>query len=129
MKRGRRPRLELTSLLDVMFLVLVVFIYSLFNRAVHRGLRVDLPRGGGAVEPGERIVITVGADDALQLNGLDLPREEIVRRVKALAEAKVELPVLVSGDRQASLGAGVELLGELRTAGVSSVSFLVKGTQ
>ena len=54
-------------------------------------------------------------------------REEIVRRVKALHDAKVNLPVLVSGDRKASLGAGIGLVADLKAAGVEKASFQVKG--
>ena len=126
-RKTRPPRLELTSLMDVMFLVLVFFIYCIFDMAVHRGLKVDLPSAVGAREKGERIVITIRADDTMQLNGVDLGREEIVRRVKALHDAKVNLPVLVSGDRKASLGAGIGLVADLKAAGVEKASFQVKG--
>ena len=40
---------------------------------------------------------------------------------------KPDLPVLISGDRRASLGSGVELLAELKAAGVEKASFQVKG--
>ena len=55
----RKTRLELVSLLDVMFLVLVFFIYAIFDMAVHRGLKVDLPSAAGQHERGERIVVTL----------------------------------------------------------------------
>ena len=61
--------MEMTSLMDVMFLVLVFFIYCIFDMSVHRGVKVDLPRAAGAEERGERIVVTIRADDSLQLNG------------------------------------------------------------
>ena len=127
MKRKRTPRLEMTSLMDVMFLVLVFFIYCIFDMAVHKGLKVDLPRTAGAEEKGERIVITIRADDTLQLNGMDLPRAEIVSRVRELTALKMKLPVLISGDRKSSLGTGIELLGELKAAGVEKASFQVSG--
>ena len=38
------------SLMDVMFLVLVFFIYCIFDMAVHKGLKVDLPDAAGAAE-------------------------------------------------------------------------------
>lgn len=126
-KRRKGVRLEMTSLMDVMFLVLVFFIYCIFDMAVHRGLKVDLPSAAGARENGERIVITIRADDTMQLNGLDLDREEIVRRVKALNDAKAKLPVLVSGDRKASLGTGIGLVADLKAVGVEKASFQVKG--
>ena len=43
MKRNLKARFELTPLIDVMFLVLVFFIYSISEMAVHRGVKVELP--------------------------------------------------------------------------------------
>jgi biopolymer transport protein ExbD len=121
--------MELTSLMDVMFLVLVFFIYCVSEMAVHRGLKVDLPEASGAKEPGERIIVTISADDRLQLNGMERGRDEIVSRVKAIAETGMEMPVLICGDRKASLGIGIELLGKLKAAGMEKVSFQVSGEE
>ena len=117
----------MTSLMDVMFLVLVFFIYCIFDMAVHKGLKVDLPNAAGADEKGERIVITIKADDSIQLNGMEMKKEEVVSRVKELNAVKMKLPVLISGDRKSSLGTGIELLSDLKAAGVEKASFQVSG--
>ena len=117
----------MTSLMDVMFLVLVFFIYCIFDMAVHKGVKVDLPNAGGADEKGERIVITIAADDTLQFNGIPVTAESAVARVAELYKVDMRLPVLVSGDRRSSLGLGVELLERLKKCGVEKVSFQVKG--
>ncbi|MGN0833519.1 MAG: ExbD/TolR family protein [Kiritimatiellia bacterium] len=127
MKQRRQARLEMTSLMDVMFLVLVFFIYCIFDMAVHKGVKVELPNAAGAQEKGERIVITIRPDDTLQLNGMDLTKDEVVARVRELAAVKMKLPVLISGDRKASLGVGIELLSELKAAGVEQTTFQVSG--
>ena len=127
MKKKYQTRLEMTSLMDVMFLVLVFFIYCIFDMAVHRGLKVDLPNAAGTDEKGERIVITIKADDSIQLNGMEMKREDVVARVKELNAVKVKLPVLISGDRKSSLGVGIELLADLKAAGVEKASFQVSG--
>ena len=127
MKKKYQTRLEMTSLMDVMFLVLVFFIYCIFDMAVHKGLKVDLPNAAGTDEKGERIVITIKADDSIQLNGMEMKREEVVSRVKELNAVKMKLPVLISGDRKSSLGTGVELLSDLKAAGVEKASFQVSG--
>ena len=129
MKKKYQPRLEMTSLMDVMFLVLVFFIYCIFDMAVHKGLKVDLPNAAGADEKGERIVITIKADDSIQLNGMEMKREDVVSRVKELNAVKMKLPVLISGDRKSSLGVGIELLSDLKAAGVERASFQVSGRQ
>ena len=115
------------SLMDVMFLVLVFFIYCIFDMAVHKGLKVDLPNAAGADEKGERIVVTISADDTMQLNGMSMSREEVISRVKELNRVKMNLPVLISGDRRSSLGVGIELLSALKAAGVEKASFQVSG--
>ena len=126
-RKKRSARLEMTSLMDVMFLVLVFFIYCIFDMAVHKGLKVDLPNAAGADEKGERIVITIRDDDSIQFNGVDTTKEGAVARVRELAAVNMKLPVLISGDRKSSLGAGIELLGELKAAGVERASFQVSG--
>ena len=127
MKKKYQTRLEMTSLMDVMFLVLVFFIYCIFDMAVHKGLKVDLPNAAGADEKGERIVITIKADDSIQLNGMEMKKEDVVSRVKELNAVKMKLPVLISGDRKSSLGTGIELLSDLKAAGVEKASFQVSG--
>ena len=124
----RGVRMELTPLMDIMFLVLVFFVYTVFSMAVHRGVKVDLPPGGGALEKGERIVVTIDAADRLQLNGRPLARTALVGEIRRLVSVKPGLPVLVSGDRKASLGTGISLLEELKGAGVVKVSFQVDGS-
>lgn len=127
MKKKRQLRLEMTSLMDVMFLVLVFFIYCIFDMAVHKGLKVELPNAAGVDEKGERIVITVKSDDSIQLNGMDMTKEEVITRIKELNAVKMKLPVLISGDRKSSLGVGIELLADLKAAGVEKASFQVSG--
>ena len=127
MKKAPKVRLEMTSLMDVMFLVLVFFIYCIFDMTVHKGVKVDLPTAQGALEKGETIVITIRSDNTLQFNGQDMSRDEIVSRVRELYAVKMKLPVLVAGDRRSELGLGIELLSELKQVGVEKISFQVVG--
>lgn len=126
-RRRRGVRFELTSLMDVMFLVLVFFIYSIFDMTVHKGLRVDLPNASGRVDQGEKIIITILPDDSMQFNGMALSKDEIVERVRELRRLKMELPILISGDRKSSLGVGIELLSDLKAVEAGKVAFQVKG--
>ncbi len=119
----------MTSLMDVMFLVLVFFIYCIFDMAVHRGVKVDLPRAAGAEERGERLVVTIRADDSLQLNGMDVEKPALLAKIAALQAAGMHLPVLIAADRKASLGNGLELLADLKARGIEKVSFQVAGRE
>jgi biopolymer transport protein ExbD len=120
----RKARMEMISLMDVMFLILVVFVYSLFSMSVHRGLKVDLPAAKGTLEKGEQTVITLAADSSLYLNKQPLPLDDLVLATVKIWREKAT-PVLISADRAAPLGTGIELLGKLKNGGVERVSFQV----
>ena len=119
--------MEMTALMDVMFLVLVFFIYSIFDMTVHRGVKVDLPSAKGADEKGERLVTTILPDDTLQLNGEVLDKESLLKQVAAKVASGEDPAIIIAGDKAASLGIGIELLAGLKAVGVEKVSFQVSG--
>ncbi len=45
----RQPRVEMLSLIDIVFLLLIFFIYAMLSMAVHRGLDLDLPESSTAL--------------------------------------------------------------------------------
>jgi len=121
----RKARLEMISLMDVMFLILVFFVYSIFSMSVHRGLNVSLPSAQGALERGDAIMITVTADDGLYLNKTPMPIDELTAAALALWRQR-NLPVIISADRKATLGPAIELLGKLKDNGIERITFQVE---
>ena len=122
----RKARMEMISLMDVMFLILVVFVYSIFSMSVHRGLKVDLPSAKGSQQKGEQTLITLAADNTLYLNKQPMPLDALVLATVKLWRASAA-PVLISADKAAPLGTGIELLGKLKNGGVERVAFQVSG--
>ncbi len=122
---GRKARIDMVSMMDVMFLILVFFVYSIFSMSVHRGIKVNLPSVAGKVERGERIIISVTAKNELSLNRKPLPLEELIAEATQLSKT-TQHPVMISADREASLGIGIELLGKLKQNGIEHVAFQVE---
>jgi len=122
---NRKARFEMLPLLDVMFLILVFFIYSIFSMSVHKGLKVDLPSASGSLEIGEMSTITITAENLLYLN-----KEKM--NLDPVAAASIEtwklsrVPVLIKADKAAALGTGIALLGKLKAGGVERVAFQVE---
>jgi biopolymer transport protein ExbD len=123
---NRRARIEIVPLIDVVFLLLVFFIYAMLSMTVYRGLRVSLPRGQGVTENLETLVIAIADDNSLWIADLPVTLSEAVARAET-RWSEAALPVLISGDRQAGLGIAIEMLSALRERGIESVSFQVKG--
>jgi len=122
----RASRIEMIPLMDVVFLLLVYFIYAMFSMSVHRGVRVDLPRAAGAVESGDRIIVSLTADNQVELNGAPATLDDAVVGAVELWRERAT-PVLISADRRADIGPGIEILAKLKRGGVEAVAFQVEG--
>ncbi len=119
----KKARVEMLPLIDVVFLLLVFFIYAMLSMVVHHGLKVDLPSAGSAsLEKEDYIAITIDAENNLFLNEEPVETSGVAARVLALRgdEAK---PVFINGDQKADLGLAIELLDDLKKAGIEEVSF------
>ncbi len=78
------PRFELTPLLDVIFLLLTFFIYSLVLMVRAEVLPVELPKleAGKSPKAGAVAGITVGPNNQLYLNRQRVTFDELKRRLK-----------------------------------------------
>jgi biopolymer transport protein ExbD len=123
---AKKARVEMLPLIDVVFLLLVFFIYAMVSMVVHRGLKVDLPSAGTAtMEHDDYISITIDADNRFFLNGTPAPAEGVANEVLRL-RGNQDKPVFIEGDRLADLGLAIELLDQLKKAGIEEVSFSCK---
>lgn len=124
----QKARLEMISLMDVMFLILVFFIYSIFSMSVHRGIKVNLPAATGVHEKGELTLVTITPENMLYLNKRLMKMDDLVPLAAGLWKEK-KLPVMISADQKAEIGVGIELLSKLKKAGVERVAFQVEEKQ
>ncbi len=110
-------------LIDVVFLLLVFFIYAMLSMVVHHGMKVDLPSVGNlSLEQSEYIAITIDADNHLFLNEEPTEADGLAAQVLALRAVDTK-PVFINGDQKADLGLAIELLDDLKKAGIEEVSF------
>ena len=119
----KKARVEMLPLIDVVFLLLVFFIYAMLSMVMHHGLKVDLPSAGSvSLEKEDYIAITIDADNRLFLNDEPAEVDGLAERVLALRGSEAK-PVFINGDRKADLGLAIELLDDLKKAGIEEVSF------
>ncbi len=123
---NRRARIEMLPLMDVVFLLLVFFIYAMISIKSHHGMPVVLPSTtGNEGVSSYPMVITLTKESKIMVGDEERSIDSAVR--SALAEtAAGSRRVFIRGDRNADLGIALELLSELRAAGVDAVSFLTK---
>ncbi len=121
---NRKARVEMLPLIDIVFLLLVFFIYAMLSMVIHRGIKVELPGAATArLDKQDYLSITITKDNALWLGEVPVGLDELPARVTELAARRGEMPVYINGDVRADLGIAVEVLDLLRQAGVEQVSF------
>lgn len=120
---NRKPRIEMLPLIDIVFLLLVFFIYAMLSMAVHRGLAVSLPASSSAVIGNrQEISVTLTADDRVYLDDTLIALPDIHAALRAMASQTGASVALVFADRQASYQKLFSLLDQIRMAGISEIS-------
>ena len=122
---NRRARVEMLPLIDVVFLLLVFFIYAMVSMVLHHGIKVDLPKAGhSTLDQRDYISITITEENTLLFDETETSKEDLIPLIQsALAEKGEDTPVYISGDREADLGIAIELLDHFQGAGIEKVSF------
>ncbi|HIL87191.1 MAG TPA: biopolymer transporter ExbD [Deltaproteobacteria bacterium] len=124
--RTRRPGIILTPLIDILFLLIIFFVVS-SRLADESGLTLRLPESGQA-QSLERtpVVVQVGADETVQINGLPVPPERIEEALTELRASEAVDLLVLQVDHRVSHGRVVQLMDSAKSAGFLRVAF---GTQ
>lgn len=128
--RRSEPDLDMTPLIDVVFLLLIFFLVTAtFAQRDQSVVPVDLPEGqsGASGASDARATVYLEADGSFTLA---LSEDEVERqltmdaleeRLEDLYEATPELPLYLRGDREARYGSVMELLDLARGVGFERV--------
>ncbi len=119
----RPPRVEMLPLIDIVFLLLVVFIYTMLSMAVHKGMPVSLPTGE-QVQPDKAspISVTVTLDREIFVNKVPVALEELKAFLEQHPEADAETSILLFADRQVAYQQLFEVLERIRQSGLHRIS-------
>jgi biopolymer transport protein ExbD len=110
-------------LIDLMFLILVSFVYGVFFMSVHRGVQVALPLSStAAIEKQLTVTVTMRADGTLFLDKEAVQFENLAEALRLRASENKETGVLLFADKDLPYQRLYALLDLIRLAGLSRVS-------
>ncbi len=132
MKIGKRVitrpvRIEMVPLIDIVFLLLVFFIYAMLSMAVQRGMNVDLPVSTRTVRAPESSlsvsVVDRGGRAVVYLNKEEMTLAGLETRLRQEAgNGSAKPAVLIFVDKAISYQQLYRVLDRINAAGISALS-------
>ncbi|MYA95776.1 MAG: biopolymer transporter ExbD [Nitrospinae bacterium] len=121
--------LQLTSLIDVVFLLLIFFMVSTSFVDFTRRLDIELPEAKSSAEILEKkpFLIEVGAEKRITLNGKTVLLDDLESKLKAGVESgKFKPSLTIKADKRLDYGYVIKVMGLISQAGVRDISLATK---
>ncbi len=122
----KKPRIEMLPLIDIVFLLLVFFIYAMLSMVVHHSMDLSLPVSSTAVVDSElRLSVSVRHNGDIFLDDSRVTLEELVtvlhdRNRRSVDGKPVHVDLFV--DKGITYQELYRILDSIRSAGISNVS-------
>lgn len=123
----KQPRIEMLPLIDIVFLLLIFFIYAMLSMSVHHGLDLNLPSSGQVEKTEESpLSLSITTRDTsilLAINDTPVTLEDLAQQLRIKNDLK-------QGDEHILIFAGKEIsyqqlflvLDEVKRSGLHKIS-------
>jgi biopolymer transport protein ExbD len=123
------PALNLTSMIDVLFLLIIFFMVATKFDEMERNIEVAVPEvanAGDVAPPARPLVVTVLADGRVELDGTQLTLAELTTKLAAARTPLTEPTVVIRGDAQCAFQHVASTLAACQQAGISDLGITVR---
>ncbi len=128
--RGRtRPMAEInvTPFVDVMLVLLIIFMVAAPLLVV--GVPVELPKTAASALPGEQeepLTVTIAADGRVSIQTTEVPRAELLARLRAIAAERESPRVFLRADGAVPYSTVMEVMGALNGGGFANIGLVTE---
>lgn len=119
---ARPPRLMIIPMIDIIFFLMVFFLFSTLQMVYQKSMPVNLPVASSShQEVPKPVAITLMKDGIISIGDTVVSIEEIKPRVEQLAD-KADTPVILRADENVEHGKVIKVMDEIKSAGVTKLS-------
>ncbi len=129
LQQDEMPAINLTSMIDVLFLLIIFFMVATKFDEMERNIDVNVPQvaqAGEDIPPRQPLVVSVTSDGHLELDGVKVTGDELISRLIAARTPLTEPTVVIHGDAACPFQHVATALGACRQAGVSELGITVR---
>jgi biopolymer transport protein TolR len=118
--------INVTPLVDVMLVLLIIFMVT--APMLSMGIDVNLPRvkSKSVDVTEEKLVLTINEAKEIYLNKTKLPLGEINSKLEAIFSNRIDREVFLRADKNVPYGFVVEVMSEIRKAGVDKLGMITE---
>lgn len=127
-----QPTLNLTAMLDIMFLLLIFFVLNTRFLDDERQINLQVPQVNGQnklAAADQQKTINVYRDGSIHLDGAAVTLRDLTARLAAARRQTKHLGVLVRGDSHGELQQVADVLTACKQAGVNDLAVSVRLTE
>jgi len=118
----RKPVLNITSLIDVLFLMLIFFMVS-STFVEHPAIKLDLPQAASADNVRtDTLTLSITPDGALYLNDEPTTMAALGPALSEAVAENAELALILKADQTVDYGVVIKAIDEAKQAGVKYVT-------
>ena len=123
-KHGLMAEINVTPFVDVMLVLLIIFMVAAPLLTV--GVPIDLPETQAKPMNAETqpITISVNKDGVIYLQETEIPLEEVVPKLTAIAKTGYEERIYVRGDTAAAYGTVMKVMARVSAAGFRNLGLI-----
>lgn len=119
---ARPPRLMIIPMIDIIFFLMVFFLFSTLQMVYQKSMPVNLPVASSSHQEAPKpVAITLMKDGTINIGDTVVSIEEIKLRVEQLAD-KADTPVILRADENVEHGKVIKVMDEIKSAGVTKLS-------
>ncbi len=125
----KKARIEIIPMIDVMMFLLVFFVLISVNVIPALGIKTQQPNSSQTQNlktPDKQVVVTLGREGLIQLDGQAVELARLVSAIKAKATASEHIAVVVNSDKGAEVQTLVDVMDAIKAAGLGKVALAAR---
>ena len=123
----KKARIEIIPLIDIMFFLLASFMLASLSMIRLQSIKMDLPTATVAKRDFKPDIVNIAVDKAgnLYIEKKPVSMPELQTYLSNKFRINTNVPVYISGDKDATHGTVIGVLDLVRRAGIQKVSFAI----